>query len=274
MSSSKTVLITGASSGIGKATAELFAERGWNVAATMRSPNESDLASKSQAIRLFRLDVTDPSSIETCVSDVIAEFGGIDVVVNNAGYGLVGPFEAQTDAQIRRQFETNLFGVMNVTRAVLPHMRERRAGRIVNVASIAGRMTIPLYSAYCSTKWALEGLGSALARVAAPEHQGQDHRAGRDPHRLLRTLSGSGHQAGAHGLRQLRFARVAQRPGVGGGRSRACGRGKKHLEGFDQHLAAAALPSERRAADVLARSGAGQSLCARRAAHDERVVIR
>ena len=89
--------------------------------------------------------MTDPSSIETCVADVIAEFGGIDVVVNNAGYGLVGPFEAQTDAQIRRQFETNLFGVMNVTRAVLPHMRERKAGRIVNVASIAGRMTIPLY---------------------------------------------------------------------------------------------------------------------------------
>jgi NAD(P)-dependent dehydrogenase (short-subunit alcohol dehydrogenase family) len=162
LSSSKTVLITGASSGIGKATAEFFAERGWNVAATMRSPNESDLASKSKAIRLFRLDVTDPSSIEACVADVIAEFGGIDVVVNNAGYGLVGPFEAQTDAQIRRQFETNLFGVMNVTRAVLPHMRERKAGRIVNVASIAGRMTIPLYSAYCSTKWALEGFSEAL----------------------------------------------------------------------------------------------------------------
>lgn len=162
MSSRKTVLITGASSGIGKATALHFAERGWNVAATMRSPNTSDLGSKSDAIRLFRLDVTDQSSIDACVLDVIKTFGGIDVVVNNAGYGLVGPFEAQSDEQIRRQFETNLFGVMNVTRAILPHMRERQAGRIVNVASMAGRMTIPLYSAYCATKWALEGFSEAL----------------------------------------------------------------------------------------------------------------
>ena len=141
MRSNKTVLITGASSGIGKATAEYFAARGWNVAATMRSPNQSDLASKSKAISLFRLDVTDQSSINTCVADVIAEFGSIDVVVNNAGYGLVGPFEAQTDEQIRRQFETNLFGVMNVTRAVLPHMRKRKSGRIVNVASGMGQLS-------------------------------------------------------------------------------------------------------------------------------------
>lgn len=162
MTTGKTVLITGASSGIGRATAELFAERGWTVAATMRRPEESDLAQASDRIHLFRLDVTDQASVDRAVGDVIAQCGGIDVVVNNAGYGLMGPFEAQTDAQIRRQFETNLFGVLNVTRAVLPHMRERRAGRIVNVGSAAGRMALPLYSMYAATKWALEGFSEGL----------------------------------------------------------------------------------------------------------------
>jgi NAD(P)-dependent dehydrogenase (short-subunit alcohol dehydrogenase family) len=162
VSAGKTVLVTGASSGIGRATALLFAEKGWTVAATMRTPGTSDLASVSDRIRLFKLDVTDQASVDAAVRDVIAQCGAIDVVVNNAGYGLMGPFEAQTDAQIRRQFETNVFGVMAVTRAVLPHMRERRQGRIVNVGSAAGRMTIPLYSMYSATKWALEGFSEGL----------------------------------------------------------------------------------------------------------------
>lgn len=161
-SASKIVLITGTSSGIGREAALYFANRGWNVAATMRSPEKSDLAAKSDRIRLFKLDVTDEASIAACVVEVIAAFGAIDVLVNNAGYGLVGPFEAQTDAQIRRQFETNVFGLMNMCRAVLPHMRERRQGRIVNVASVAGRITIPLFSSYCATKWAVEGFSEAL----------------------------------------------------------------------------------------------------------------
>lgn len=158
----KTVLITGASSGIGRATALLFASKGWTVAATMRTPEKSDLATKSDRIKLFKLDVTDQASVERAVGDVIAQCGAVDVVVNNAGYGIIGPFEAQTDAQVRRLFETNVFGVMNVTRAVLPHMRERREGRIVNVGSAAGRLTIPLYSTYSATKWALEGLSEGL----------------------------------------------------------------------------------------------------------------
>lgn len=158
----KTVLITGASSGIGRTTALMFAEKGWTVAATMRSPEKSDLAGKSANIKLFKLDVTDQSSVDTAVRDVLAQCGTIDVLVNNAGYGLMGPFEAQTDAQIRRQFECNVFGVMNVTRAVLPHMRERQQGRIVNVSSAAGRMTMPLYSMYSATKWALEGFSEGL----------------------------------------------------------------------------------------------------------------
>ena len=162
MSSAKTVLITGASSGIGRATAELFASKGWNVAATMRTPETSDLAAASERIKLFKLDVTDQASVDAAVGAILTQFGTIDVVVNNAGYGLMGPFEAQTDAQIRRQFECNLFGVLNVTRAVLPHMRERQQGRIVNVGSAAGRMTIPLYSMYSATKWALEGFSEGL----------------------------------------------------------------------------------------------------------------
>lgn len=162
LSSPKTVLITGASSGIGRATALLFAEKGWNVAATMRSPETSDLGAASDRIKLFQLDVTDQVSVDRAVQDVIAAFGAIDVLVNNAGYGLMGPFEAQTDAQIRRQFECNVFGVLNTTRAVLPHMRARGQGRLVNVGSAAGRMTMPLYSMYSATKWALEGFSEGL----------------------------------------------------------------------------------------------------------------
>lgn len=158
----KTVLITGTSSGIGKVTAELFAARGWNVAATMRDPSRANFRDKVN-IRVFQLDVTDEASVAEAVSATLAAFGGIDVIVNNAGYGLVGPFEAQSDAQLRRQFDTNVFGTMNVTRAVLPHMRERRRGRIVNVASMCGRMTLPLYTAYCATKWSVDGFSEALS---------------------------------------------------------------------------------------------------------------
>jgi NAD(P)-dependent dehydrogenase (short-subunit alcohol dehydrogenase family) len=162
VTTAKTVLITGASTGIGRVTAELFAAKGWTVAATMRTPEESDLATKSDRIKLFQLDVTDEASIERAVGEVLAQCGTIDVLVNNAGYGLMGPFEAQTDAQIRRQFETNVFGMMNVTRAVLPHMRARKQGRIINVGSAAGRMVLPLYSMYAATKWALEGFSEGL----------------------------------------------------------------------------------------------------------------
>jgi NAD(P)-dependent dehydrogenase (short-subunit alcohol dehydrogenase family) len=160
----KTVLITGASSGIGLATARLFFERGWNVAATMRSPEHSELACAPQdRIKLFRLDVTDKASVEAAVKEVMAAFGRIDVLVNNAGYGLIGLFEEMSEEQVRRQIDTNVLGVMNVTRAVLPHMRAQKSGRIVNVASVAGRLSLPLYTLYCASKWAVEGFSEALA---------------------------------------------------------------------------------------------------------------
>lgn len=158
----KTVLITGTSSGIGKATAELFATRGWNVAATMRDTARSRFH-PSNSLKTIPLDVTDEASVAAGVAETLETFGRIDAVVNNAGYGLVGPFEAQSDAQLRRQFDTNVFGMMNVTRAVLPHMRRRGDGRIINVASMAGRMTLPLYTAYCATKWSVDGFSEALA---------------------------------------------------------------------------------------------------------------
>ena len=159
----RTVLITGASSGIGKAAAEAFAAAGWRVAATMRNPQAGvAFHDSNRRITVFKLDVTQPASIAAAVVDVLAAFGRIDVLVNNAGYGLVGPFEASDEAQIRRQFETNVFGLMTMTRAVLPHMRERRAGHIVNVASIGGRLTFPFYSVYHATKWAVDGFSESL----------------------------------------------------------------------------------------------------------------
>lgn len=163
MSDQKTIFVTGASSGIGKATVEYFAANGWRVAATMRTPEKhSSLAQSDGSVRLFRLDVTNSASVAAAVEQAVAAFGNIDVLVNNAGYGLVGPFEAMQEAQIRRQLDTNLIGLMNVTRAVLPHFRANRAGTIINVASVGGRLTFPLYSVYHATKWAVEGFSEAL----------------------------------------------------------------------------------------------------------------
>lgn len=161
---SNTVLITGASIGIGLATARHFAERGWTVAATMRSPEASELArSPHERIKLFRLDVTDTGSVDAAVRDVKSALGRIDALVNNAGYGLIGLFEEMSEEQVRRQIDTNVLGVMAVTRAVLPVMRAQKSGRIINVSSVAGRLSLPLYSLYCASKWAVEGFSEALS---------------------------------------------------------------------------------------------------------------
>lgn len=158
----KVVLITGASTGIGNETAKLFQTKNWKVAATMRRPDEAEDLRQIVDMECIRLDVTDPDSIDGAIEETLTRFGRIDAVVNNAGYAVVGPFEAAGDAQIRRQFETNVFGVMNVCRAVLPYFRERKNGIIVNVASMGGRITFPLYSIYHATKWAIEGFSEAL----------------------------------------------------------------------------------------------------------------
>lgn len=158
----QTVLITGASSGIGAACARRFQAEGWNVVATMRSPEKAPGWAEHPATLVARLDVTEAESIEQAVAAAIGRFGAIDVVVNNAGYGLVGPFEAASPEQIERQFRTNVFGLMGVVRALLPHFRERRAGTIINVASMGGRITFPLYSLYHATKWAVEGFSESL----------------------------------------------------------------------------------------------------------------
>jgi short-subunit dehydrogenase len=158
----QTILITGASSGIGKETATLFAKKGWNVAATMRSPEkEKDLAQYSNVL-CVQLDVTKPETITKAFATTIKKFGRIDVIVNNAGFGLVGPFEAATPEQVSHEIETNVLGVMHVTRQIIPHFREQKGGTIINIASMGGRITFPLYSVYHASKWAVEGFSESL----------------------------------------------------------------------------------------------------------------
>jgi NAD(P)-dependent dehydrogenase (short-subunit alcohol dehydrogenase family) len=164
----KTVLITGASTGIGKATALLFQQKGWNVLATMRSPEKGTDLQHLDRCAVLPLDVTDAGSIERAIAQGIQQFGSIDVVVNNAGYALMGAFEPCDPVQIEKQFATNVFGLMGVTRAILPHFRQKRAGTIVNVASMGGRITFPLYTLYHSTKWAVEGFSESLQYELAP----------------------------------------------------------------------------------------------------------
>ncbi|MEO1436911.1 MAG: SDR family NAD(P)-dependent oxidoreductase, partial [Bacteroidota bacterium] len=149
---SKNIFITGSSSGIGKATAKYFAEKGWGVAATMRRPEAEKDLNEIDNVKLYKLDVTDEATIERAVRKSIDHFGKIDVVLNNAGYGTAGPFEAATQKQIKRQFDTNLFGLMDVTRAFLPHFREHKDGLYMNVSSIGGLVTFPTFSLYHSTK--------------------------------------------------------------------------------------------------------------------------
>jgi NAD(P)-dependent dehydrogenase (short-subunit alcohol dehydrogenase family) len=162
----RTVLITGASSGIGRLTAELMSRHGWQVAATARDPAALDWA-QGPHVAAFRLDVTDEASVETAVAAVVQRFGGLDVLVNNAGFGLFGPLEGATREDIERQFRTNVLGPITLIRAVLPHLRARRGGTIVNISSIAGRTATPFASLYHASKFALEGLSESLRFEAA-----------------------------------------------------------------------------------------------------------
>jgi NAD(P)-dependent dehydrogenase (short-subunit alcohol dehydrogenase family) len=167
------VLVTGTSTGFGAEIALTLAERGFQVYATMRDLErraalDAAAAARNVQLRVLRLDVTDQSSITQTMSTIVDECGGIYGIVNNAGVFLRGYFEDLMDAEIRQVFETNLFGMMAVTRAALPHMRAARRGRIVIISSVAGRIAAPAGSAYGSSRFAQEGFAEALYQEMAP----------------------------------------------------------------------------------------------------------
>lgn len=158
----QTILITGASTGIGKETAKLFLAKGWNVIATMRNPeNETELTASDKAL-VTKLDVLDTDSITNAVNAGIKAFGKIDVLLNNAGYGAYGPLEAFSREKIIRQFDTNVIGLLDVTKALLPHFRINKSGTIINISSIGGKMGFPLGALYHGTKFAVEGISESL----------------------------------------------------------------------------------------------------------------
>ncbi|MGH9027683.1 MAG: oxidoreductase [Acidimicrobiia bacterium] len=167
MGPSKTVLVTGCSSGIGRATAERLAARGWTVYATARQP-ESIKALGDSGCRLLALDVCDEDSMTAAVSDVERDTGPLDALVNNAGYGEYGAVEEVSLERWRRQFETNVLGVVRMAQLVLPGMRARRSGRIVNLSSMGGRLVFPGGGAYHASKFAIEALSDALRFEVRP----------------------------------------------------------------------------------------------------------
>ena len=159
----QTALITGTSSGLGRTAAKWFAKQGWNVIATMRRPEDGTELIGHKNILVTRLDVQDQASIDAAIEAGIAGFGRIDVLINNAGFGLFGLFEATPREKILEQFEVNVFGVMDVTRSILPHFRKNKGGLILNVSSGAGVFALPMISLYCASKFALEGFSESLA---------------------------------------------------------------------------------------------------------------
>ncbi|MCC9138663.1 SDR family oxidoreductase [Pontibacter silvestris] len=158
----KTIFITGASAGLGKATARLFHSKGWKVIATMRNPEKETELSQLDSIVLLPLDVTNSKQIRETVAKVL-ENHHVDVVLNNAGYGLVGPLEAFTDEQIETQIQTNLFGVIHVSRAFLSYFREKKSGTFINVTSSFGLLSFPTCSVYSASKFGVDGFSEGLA---------------------------------------------------------------------------------------------------------------
>jgi NAD(P)-dependent dehydrogenase (short-subunit alcohol dehydrogenase family) len=166
----KTVLITGCSSGIGKATAQFFARNDWNVVAAAREPAKETELARLKDVLVTRLDVRDRNSIEHAINEGIKRFAKIDVLINNAGFGQYGIFEAIPREKVQEQFDVNVFGVMDVTRALLPHFRKNKNGIIINISSGAGIYTVPMISLYCASKFALEGFSEALAYELASQN--------------------------------------------------------------------------------------------------------
>ena len=158
----KTILITGASSGIGKATALFFLKQGWNVVATMREVEEEKELINSDTCLVVFSDVTNLHTLEDSIDRGIEKFGTVDVLVNNAGYGLLGPLELSSVEQVQKQFDTNLFSIVNAIRIITPHFRTHGGGMIINLSSMMGRITLPFFSLYSATKFAVEGLSAGL----------------------------------------------------------------------------------------------------------------
>ena len=158
----KTIFITGSSTGLGKATAKLFAAKGWKVIATMRKPENEKELTLINNVTLLPLDVTNLAQIKETTQKALA-LGSIDVVFNNAGYGLMGPLESTTDEQLVRQLNTNILGVIRVTQAFIPYFREKQQGLFISTTSIGGLITFPFASVYHATKWALEGWSESMA---------------------------------------------------------------------------------------------------------------
>jgi NAD(P)-dependent dehydrogenase (short-subunit alcohol dehydrogenase family) len=159
--SQKTIFITGSSSGLGRAAAKLFASKGWKVIATMRTPEKETELASIPGVKLMALDTTDAGQIQRVAQDVIAR-DGVDVVFNNAGYGMAGALESFTDEQIVRMVNTNLMGAIRVTKAFVPYFRQKRAGMFINTTSIGGLIAVPFNSIYHATKWALEGWSESM----------------------------------------------------------------------------------------------------------------
>ena len=157
----KTVLITGCSSGIGRATAEAFLERDWLVVATARNPEDIDDLAEA-GCETLALDVTDPDQVARAVEETVDLGGAIDCLVNNAGYAQMGPLEDVSTADLHRQFDVNVYGPHRLVRAALPHMRAQGEGRIINVSSVAGRISFPGSGAYSGSKYALEAMSDSL----------------------------------------------------------------------------------------------------------------
>jgi short-subunit dehydrogenase len=172
-SNAKVAVVTGTSSGIGREISLTLARNGFLTYATMRNLNKKEniksVAEKENLpLKIVMLDVTDDTSVKDAVKSITAEANRIDVLVNNAGYGLVGAFEDLAMEEIKSQYETNLFGVIRVTQAVLPIMRKQKSGIIVNMSSVAGRFGFPGSSAYVGTKFAVEGFSESIAYELEP----------------------------------------------------------------------------------------------------------
>lgn len=163
----KTILITGASTGLGKATARLFHEKGWRVIATMRHPERETELNKLENVHILKLDVTNLRQIDEAVKQATA-IADIDVVFNNAGYSLLGPLEAYSDEQIVSLLETNLLGVIRVTKAFIPHFRQKRSGLFITTTSIGGLVSFPFSSMYHASKHAIEGWTASMACELQP----------------------------------------------------------------------------------------------------------